>query len=567
MNINIFIQSFLFFILLNSISDVYSASSSSVFASSLKHTNRKFDKTITNRKSKGATFGNDLDIDDDGIPQFNSDESRLRSILLESYVPEARPVINTTTVTIVDVGLTIIQVMNLDEQNQVMTTNVQVTLKWQDEHLRWSPSEYNDQNRTVFSALEIWTPDIVLFNSADVAYSQRREHYLLTVHSNGTVEWVYPDVFRSYCDVVITYFPFDKQNCTLEIQSWSRPSDELLVRHQPQNVRQQSQYIRTEWQVYEIVVRNATMNRYLWLVFHINMKRNYQFYVNHMIFPFSILSCLTLFVFWLPPDSGEKITLTITILLALTVFLQLISDYTPKASSNLPIIGIYFNVNLILVLISVVLTVVVLNFHYRGPKKSRVPRWCRRIVMGKIGHWLGFHFISHEQLLSPSTSTKSFARRATHRDNSNGDISRIDKHSKVKLPLLSKTTTTTTTAKTAIDDHEKDDVTPTSIQQHSLTHNIEQILLKMQTQFDPNTIDDEQLKVSILREILECQRLLLAIHARKQNIHSQLLYDIYEEWKILAIIVDRLCFIFYLISMLAASIIFFVREPILRRNG
>ncbi|CAF3937892.1 unnamed protein product [Rotaria sp. Silwood2] len=552
MNFNVSIQLFLFFILFNSISYVYSASSSSVFASSLKHTNRKFDKTITNRKSKGATFGNDLDIDDDGIPQFNSDESRLRSILLESYVPEARPVINTTTVTVVDVGLTIIQVMNLDEQNQVMTTNVQVTLKWQDEHLRWLPSEYNDQNRTVFSALEIWTPDIVLFNSADVAYSQRREHYLLTVHWNGTVEWVYPDVFRSYCDVVITYFPFDKQNCTLEIQSWSRPSDELLVRHQPQNVRQQSQYIRTEWQVYEIVVRNATMNRYLWLVFHINMKRNYQFYVNHMIFPFSILSCLTLFVFWLPPDSGEKITLTITILLALTVFLQLISDYTPKASSNLPII------------------VVVLNFHYRGPKKSRVPRWCRRIVMGKIGHWLGFHFISHEQLLSPSNPTKSFARRTTRRDNSNGDIiSRNDKHSKIKLPLLSKTTTTTTTTTTAtpIDDYDKDGMTHTSIQQHSLTHNIEQILLKMQTQFDPSRIDDEQLKVSILREILECQRLLLSIHARKQNIHSQLLYDIYEEWKILAIIVDRLCFIFYLISMLAASIIFFVREPILRRNG
>lgn len=113
----------------------------------------------------------------------------------------------------------------------------------------------------------------------------------------------------------------------------------MLVRHQPQTARQRSQYIRTEWQIYEIHVLNATMKRYLWLVFHINMKRNYRFYVNQMIFPFSILSCLTLFVFWLPPDSGEKITLTITILLALTVFLQIISEYTPKASSNLPIIG------------------------------------------------------------------------------------------------------------------------------------------------------------------------------------------------------------------------------------
>jgi len=135
------------------------------------------------------------------------------------------------------------------------------------------------------------------------------------------------------------YLFLDEQNCSLEIQSWSRPADELLVRHQPQNIRRQNQYIRTEWQVYNIDVKNSTMKRYLWLVFYIQMRRNYQFYVNHMIFPFSILSCLTLFVFWLPPDSGEKITLTITILLALTVFLQLISEYTPKASSTLPIIG------------------------------------------------------------------------------------------------------------------------------------------------------------------------------------------------------------------------------------
>jgi hypothetical protein len=89
-----------------------------------------------------------------------------------------------------------------------MTTNVEVTLRWKDEHLQWSPSEHNDQNRTVFTAREIWTPDIVLFNSADVAYSQQREHYLITVYSDGTVQWVFPDVFRSYCDVHITYFPF-----------------------------------------------------------------------------------------------------------------------------------------------------------------------------------------------------------------------------------------------------------------------------------------------------------------------------------------------------------------------
>ena len=206
-------------------------------------------------------------------------------------------------------------------------------------------------------------------------------------------------------------------------------------------------------------------------------------------------------------------------------------------------------------LISVVLTVIVLNFHYRGPKKSRVPRWCRRIILAKIGPWLGFRFLRREKILS---SAKSSAQR-----NPNGEMNR--KHTKVKIPLLFSTTTTTT--EKPVDETEDDlDVNHSSLEHHSLTHNIEQILLKMQTQFDPNKIDDEQLKVSILREILECQRLLLTIHSRKQNVHSESLYDIYEEWKILAIIVDRICFIFYLISMIAASIIFFVREPILKRN-
>jgi len=47
------------------------------------------------------------------VAQFNSAEARLRLTLLGSYVREARPVVNTTTVTVVDVGLTIIQVMGL----------------------------------------------------------------------------------------------------------------------------------------------------------------------------------------------------------------------------------------------------------------------------------------------------------------------------------------------------------------------------------------------------------------------------------------------------------------------
>ena len=82
--------------------------------------------------------------------------------------------------------------------------------KWKDELLVWDPNEYDNQTRVVLSSKDIWTPDIVLFNSADVAYSTQRDNYLIDVRSDGTVTWMFPDILRSYCRVDIKYFPFDR---------------------------------------------------------------------------------------------------------------------------------------------------------------------------------------------------------------------------------------------------------------------------------------------------------------------------------------------------------------------
>lgn len=64
MNYYILIQFVLFLFLCNSIHYVYSASSSSAFASSVKLVNRKYDNSIHSRKQKGPG-GTDHDIDED----------------------------------------------------------------------------------------------------------------------------------------------------------------------------------------------------------------------------------------------------------------------------------------------------------------------------------------------------------------------------------------------------------------------------------------------------------------------------------------------------------------------
>jgi hypothetical protein len=45
--------------------------------------------------------------------------------------------------------------------------------------------------------------------------------------------------------------------------------------------------------------------------------------------------------FMLPPDSGEKASLEITVLLSLAVFLMVVSETMPPSSENFPYIAIY----------------------------------------------------------------------------------------------------------------------------------------------------------------------------------------------------------------------------------
>ena len=52
-----------------------------------------------------------------------------------------------------------------------------------------------------------------------------------------------------------------------------------------------------------------------------------------------MLSILTLLSFWMKPDSGEKINLGLTILLAFSVFMLLIAESMPSTSFHVPIIG------------------------------------------------------------------------------------------------------------------------------------------------------------------------------------------------------------------------------------
>uniref|UniRef100_A0A4W5PYG1 Cholinergic receptor, nicotinic, alpha 2a (neuronal) n=1 Tax=Hucho hucho TaxID=62062 RepID=A0A4W5PYG1_9TELE len=92
-------------------------------------------------------------------------EDKLFNRLFIGYNKWSRPVRNITDVVIVKFGLSIAQLIDVDEKNQMMTTNVWLKQEWSDYKLRWRPSDYDNVTSIRVPSELIWVPDIVLYNN------------------------------------------------------------------------------------------------------------------------------------------------------------------------------------------------------------------------------------------------------------------------------------------------------------------------------------------------------------------------------------------------------------------
>uniref|UniRef100_A0A4W6ES05 Cholinergic receptor nicotinic alpha 3 subunit n=1 Tax=Lates calcarifer TaxID=8187 RepID=A0A4W6ES05_LATCA len=260
---------------------------------------------------------------------------------------------------------------------------------WNDYKLRWNPKDFGGVEFIRVPSNRIWKPDIVLYNNA-VGDFQVDDKTKALLRYNGDVTWIPPAIFKSSCKIDVTYFPFDYQNCTMKFGSWTYDKAKIDLVLIGSTINLKDFWESGEWTIIDApgykhdIKYNCCEEIYTDITYSLYIRRLPLFYTINMIIPCLLISFLTVLVFYLPSDCGEKVTLCISVLLSLTVFLLVITETIPSTSLVIPLIGEYLLFTMIFVTLSIVITVFVLNVHYRTPKTHTMPCWVRSVFLGLL---------------------------------------------------------------------------------------------------------------------------------------------------------------------------------------
>ncbi|XP_068446258.1 5-hydroxytryptamine receptor 3C-like [Clinocottus analis] len=290
----------------------------------------------------------------------------------------------------ISIDVTVSGILGVDEQVQSLTTLLWQVLEWDIEGLSWDEKECGTK-RVSIPRDKLWIPDVRIAEFMDEDNSPETSYVHLS--NSGRVFDGKPVRVVSSCRLEIYTFPFDIQRCSLTFGSYLHFAREMkMIQSSPAaDVLDRSRsWIKTqgEWELTGIeaaeTTRETDIGSYSEITYQVVLKRRPLLYVVNLLIPSCFLITVDLFSFMLPPDSVDRSSFKMTLILGYTVFLLIMNDLLPVTGETTPLINVFFCISLALMVASLLETVFITNIQFSSSQYGPVPNWVAVLVLKYI---------------------------------------------------------------------------------------------------------------------------------------------------------------------------------------
>lgn len=238
----------------------------------------------------------------------------------------------------VRIGVDLEVISGIDEVEETFSAVVWFNYVWLDESIKWDIAENNISYITL-GWTDVWKPMLQLLNpQTDSAGKQNKDRTYDSVIYYYDGEAFYDELMtiRTSCDLDMSFYPFDIQDCDVKMRIvGSTKYDFNLTVHAFEHFSQED-HEHGSWELLNI---NATSNHGEFTV-SLRFKRRPLFILLNIILPLFILALLTPIVFLLPKKSGERVGYSVAMLLAISVYMTIVSEHLPENSNPAPLMPI-----------------------------------------------------------------------------------------------------------------------------------------------------------------------------------------------------------------------------------
>ncbi|XP_048000467.1 neuronal acetylcholine receptor subunit alpha-4-like [Leguminivora glycinivorella] len=314
-------------------------------------------------------------------------EARLKTKLLDCYDFSESPNSNTTNRVEVEVAY-IIQMLQFDVHEEVLTIYSWNIFQWDDARLKWDPDDNKGIKSTVLNFYEIWTPELKIKNYEISEPDSLIHIYDCLVNNTGRVKCIQANVHNVMCSNAMRDWPFDRKHCVLKIDdgSWTQ-SEANIVFTKLRFLSFEGAY--TAW-------------RLVYSQEHLNLTGEYQASIEFglervaegleaaIIVPAFVMSVLTIITFLMDVKGNMRLGILCGSLYSHYLFIAQVNQCIPKQSIDTPKILLFIIGSMTLTLIFTVLALILKYFCSRKFSPPVLITSFNSFVLNSYGEYLVF---------------------------------------------------------------------------------------------------------------------------------------------------------------------------------